>query len=192
MRAIILCCILCFSSLSAGSIEKYRFSIVHPLPEKAVADFRQKVRDNLGYTLYLSDYFLRVSVPLDKKQFILTEIRRIGYVDDEKIESTDPDKQILTLKTRLKNKQNYLKDLYKIFNKASFSETLEMELELNHAIQEVEGIKGKIKKIQADMNRVLLEVDIKAKNPQTTTTGRANYSQFGWINNLGVSGLYRR
>ncbi|MBN1499708.1 MAG: DUF4349 domain-containing protein [Spirochaetes bacterium] len=180
--------VICTAAQTDTFIENYKFFIVHPVPSSAVSEIRKFASDSGGYTLSLNGYRLRVSVPVKMKDSFLQQIRKLGYVNDEMNSSSDVSQAILSLKTKIRVKKDYLAQLYSVFNDASYKETLEMEKEVNKTILEIESLEGELRIYEKSAQNAVFDITV-SLDSGANNLREYGRSQFEWVNNLGLSNL---
>ncbi|MEM7180648.1 MAG: DUF4349 domain-containing protein [Spirochaetota bacterium] len=176
---------------SGYKVTSYQLYLVHPQPEKAIYQIRKLAAAKQGYTLFLQNSQIKISVPKVAAKSTLQKLRGLAYVNDEVVLSSDVGKTVLSLQTKLSVKKKYLQDLKAIFEESDLNETLEMEKELSRAIQETEQIQGQIQKHQASSQRVLFSVSI-SRDSQANHLQKRHYSPYRWVNRLGIANIYSK
>ncbi|MCB1160155.1 MAG: DUF4349 domain-containing protein [Leptospiraceae bacterium] len=172
-------------------IESYYFSLMHPLPDKLISELRKLAGEHSGYTLSLHEKRLKLNLPSVEKNPVINKIRELAYINDSKERIEDISQNLLSLQSKLSVKEKYLQDLYSIVQNSKFAEALSTEIELGSTIQEVERLKGEIRKLTYQSENIIIEILI---NPSDSNTriNEVNRSSFRWIKILGVQNLYNR
>jgi hypothetical protein len=144
------------------------------------------LEENRGYFLIKSDTRLTARVPVEKvRQFIQT-LEDLG-VDVEKISETSEDirEQLVTLTSGIKSREEILAKNLKLFDRAGVEDTLGIEQELVLLLEEIEGFKGHLNKLDVDRNFAYVEIYFTLKK---SALPEKIPSSFDWINTLD---LYR-
>ncbi|MBN2444696.1 MAG: DUF4349 domain-containing protein [Spirochaetales bacterium] len=140
--------------------------------------------ENRGYFLIKSDTLLTARVQVEKVRDFTHLLEALG-VDIEKISETSEDirEELITLSSGIKSREEILEKNLKLFNRADVEDTLGIEQELVLLLNEIEGLKGRLNKLNVDRKYAYIEISFTFKKsalPQNVP------SSFAWINTLDL------
>ncbi len=123
--------------------------------EKVFSDINEKIKNYQGYLIFsqknIFDYevkiYMQMKIPSNKYENFLKEIRSIGKIRREFLNSQDISKEYFDLQTKLKSKETVKIRLEKLLanRTAKLSEVLEVERELERILTEIDLLKGSLR-----------------------------------------------
>lgn len=190
-KLIFLITILIIVPVSAGNsyiVKNYTLYISHPEPENFLKESRKLAAGLGGYTSSLRTGYVSLILPGSQTETFINKSKKMGYLNDEQIASTDVTKKVKMLETQLKVKKDYLNKLYEIFSGTNLTETLETEKEINRTIYQIESIEGQVRKYRTLSSTVRIQIRVSSSSQAVSI--KQKESIFNWINNLGITSLY--
>ena len=186
----ILCAIILFVSAASYGADRngieyvsYEFKLVVPRAEESIRSIVDQGRNAKGLVLFYSADRVDLRVPLASVDGVVAQIRKSGYVDDEKIVRADVGEELARLKAQRKVKEEYISRLYKLTESADLGGTLDAEKALETANSELDQFKSDIRKLER-MSR-FADISVVLTGPRPTPSERGK-SRWDFINSLGV------
>ncbi len=193
-KTFLLLIILSLTILNLYGVEikslKYQYHITTDFPEKIMESLRKKADQVGGFVSYFNGKMLRMRVPAKNITTIIDLIKNSTFIQDTQLHSKNHSEDLISLKARLKAKNELLKQLYAIFKTVTMVQTLEVEQELNRYIGEIEDLKGKIRFIENQYAFAEFTIYINYEN-YTPPASKVHVSHWSWINQLGLPQLLR-
>jgi hypothetical protein len=186
----IFCVIVIFISTAAYCAEKngieyqsYELQLVVPKTEESIRAIVDQGRNAKGVVLFYSTERIDLRVPIASVDVVVAQIRKAGYIDDEKIVRSDVGEELARLRAQLKVKEEYVSRLYKLTEDADLGGTLDAEKALEIANGEIDRFKSEIRKFErmgkyADISVII----IGARNAPS----RKGISRWDFVNSLGI------
>jgi hypothetical protein len=186
----ILCAIMLLVSVASYAAERngieyvsYEFRIVVPKTEESIRSIVDQGRKAKGLVLFYSADRVDLRVPLASVDGLVAQIRKSGYIDDEKIVRSDVGEELARLKAQLKVKEEYISRLYKLTESADLGGTLDAEKALETANGELDQFKSDIRKLER-MGR-FADISVVLTGPRSLPSDRGK-SRWPFLNSLGV------
>lgn len=142
------------------------------------------LENNKGYFLIKSDTLLTARVPVEKVREFTSKLEDLG-VDVEKISETSEDirEQLVVVTSGIKSREEILTKNVKLFDRADVEDTLGIEQELVFLLEEIEGLKGTLNKLNVDRKYAYVEISFTFKK---SSLPEKIPSSFDWINTLDL------
>ena len=186
----ILCIMIFLFSAALYGAEKngieyvsYEFQLVAPKTEESIRAIVEQGRSAKGMVLFYSADRVDLRVPLLSVDSLVAQIRKSGYIDDEKIVRADVGEELARLKAQLKVKDEYISRLYKLTEDADLGGTLNAEKALETANGERDRFKSDIRKLER-MGR-FADVSVVIIGPRAAPSEKGK-SRWDFINSLGI------
>ena len=190
LKLIILSLLLIFPGIILSAekrIISYAYYLYINDVDETVNKIRQLTDKHNGYVKHLTGKKIIIRIPVKGVKSVKKTISSLGYINDEQMYSKNISESLAYLNTRLRVKMGMLKNLYKLFDMAQFTQTLAVEKEIGRIIIDVEKIKGTI----AYYNEMSQMVELKIFFNQQGRQRRSLRIQtrWNWVRNLGIPQL---
>ena len=142
-----------------------------------------------GYYTRRSDYQTVVRIPVSAESEITGFLEKKGTVIAFKVNTRDIATDYLSAVKQLESRENLLAEYRRLFASADLSSTLTLERELTLLLNEIESLKGRIRKMENDSAFLTLDVSFYTEDyirPPVTP------SSFEWINSVDFHDFIRR
>ena len=142
-----------------------------------------------GYYTRRSDYQTVVRIPASEEKEIAGFLEKKGTVMAYSVNTVDITTDYLSAVKQLGSRENLLAEYRRLFASADLSSTLTLERELTLLLNEIESLKGRIRKMENDSAFLTLDVSFYTEDyirPPVTP------SSFEWINSVDFHDFIRR
>lgn len=141
-----------------------------------------------GYMQEMGSNWITVKVPAARFEEVIDTIEKMGEVTRKEIKGTDVTEEMMDLKIRLDNAEEFRKRLLKLYDKATkMEDMLQIEKELQRVTETIETLKGKIQYLEKNVAYSTLRVELNSSIPQSRVVVEI---PFEWVRTIG-DGLAR-
>ncbi|MDH4129344.1 MAG: DUF4349 domain-containing protein [Spirochaetota bacterium] len=166
---------------------KYVYYLTTNFPEKIIENLRKTAETSDGFVKYFDLKTIIIKIPSNKLNEITDEIKKNAFIQDTIISSKNLSEDLLSTKTKLKIKKDFLKKLYKIFETSNIVQTIDVEKEVNDYITQMEYLEGRIRFLENQIS--FNELTIYINYEHQVIQPKVHASQWDWINQLGLKQL---
>ncbi len=187
MRKLILVCIFVLTAVpSLFSISNLHYSISATIlvedPEEAGIEISRWIRNAGGYILTVSAYNIVVLFPGDENTKFKELLESISMeVYDLTISASDNTEEIMALSSGISAREEVLRRNLGFLDKVDVKGTLALEQEVWALIEEIEKMKGRLRKLESDSTFGRAEIMLSFGSQQLPSNIP---SSFEWINTI--------
>ncbi len=160
-----------------------------PRPDVFKRDLMTYAEKQGGYLLRLSPTELVLSLPasLGTKK-ILERVTQDALVVERAVSRSDVGERIVDLETGIKVKQKHLENLYKLFARTNFEQTLELEKETGRVVASIERMQGELRYLKDRLNSMVVRVGFQYRPPRRAVAP----VRFAWLKRMNIQAFLRR
>ncbi len=185
-KIIFICSFILFilSNAFSGNNLHYKINttILVEDPEQAGIEISKWIRENGGYILTLSEMNIIVLFPGNKNNLLREFLESISMESHGfSITAVDNTEEIMTLNSGISAREEVLKRNLEFLDKVDVKGTLALEQEVWTLIEEIEKMKGRLRKLVSESRFGRAEIMLSFYSQQLTTNIQ---SSFSWINTI--------
>ncbi len=153
-------------------------------PEETSDKLVSLTRELGGYFAQRDLQQLVLKVPRDKRQALIDAALEQGLVMTRSEQARDLSRELLQTRTLLKSRETVLSKYFDIMIGAQFHAVLQVEQQITALVQEIEGLKGRLKQIEHELRYAVITVRFQFK--QRRPPRRDGNSPFPWLNTVNL------
>lgn len=153
-------------------------------PEQASLDIITYTDQNGGYFLHSSLEGVSVRIPIENLTDFTALLRSVGEeVEDYSPTAVDVREEIIYLESGINSRQEILDRNIELLEETNIDDTLAIEAEIIRLLNEIEELKGRLRKIDVERGYTLVNIRFTFLSSSIPDNIQ---SMFGWINSLGL------
>lgn len=137
-----------------------------------------------GYFARRDQHQLVLKVPRDKRQALIDTALEQGLMLSRSEQARDLSSELLQTRTLLKSREAVLGKYFDIMIGAQFQAVLQVEQQITSLVQEIEGLKGRLQKMEHELQYAVITVQFQFK--QRRPPRRDGNSPFPWLNTVNL------
>ena len=137
-----------------------------------------------GYFLHSSEHGVSVRIPIENLSSFTAFLRDVGEeVEDYSPTAIDVREEIIYLESGINSRQEILDKNIELIEETGIDDTLAIEAEIIRLLNEIEGLKGRLRRIDVERGYTLVNNRFSFL---TRSIPNNIQSMFSWINSLGL------
>jgi hypothetical protein len=155
--------------------------------EAATTTFIARIEAIGGHLQSRNNTVVTVRIPVEQFKAVVEEVKRVGQVTSENIDSQDVTKQLMDLELRMITAENSHRRLQELLKTATvLADVLAIEAELRRLTEEIEGFKAQLRGLRDLVSMSTLTVAFSANAPGPRPYPQRQQSRFPWVNAVGI------